>query len=292
MKKKSCRILGALCAACLMMGCGSSVGEIAPKDMREDAETVRVMTYNVCGWDYKNIQNLVPKLILEYSPDLAGMQECTYDWYKKFTKEMPEYGFIGVGRDTGELKKDCGEMTAILYKTEKYTPVDSGTFWLSETPKTPSKGWDGDYIRICTWVIFKDNVTGEEFVHVNTHLENIDDGTGMEALKNGTQMVKDKIVSFGDLPVIVTGDMNFEKNSEYYNVITDAGFLDAQDLAADTMDGITCPTERGGTIGEHIDYVFFNEKITKVLTYKILRDSYEGKYPSDHYAIYVDFKFQ
>ena len=188
MKKKSCRILGALCAACLMMGCGSSVGEIAPKDMREDAETVRVMTYNVCGWDYKNIQNLVPKLILEYSPDLAGMQECTYDWYKKFTKEMPEYGFIGVGRDTG--------------------------------------------------------------------------------------------------------DMNFEKNSEYYNVITDAGFLDAQDLAADTMDGITCPTERGGTIGEHIDYVFFNEKITKVLTYKILRDSYEGKYPSDHYAIYVDFKFQ
>lgn len=290
MKKTLSRILGALCAACLLTGCGG-VGEITPKDVREDSEIVRVMTYNVCGWDYKNIKNLVPRLILEYSPDVLGVQECTYDWYQKFQKEMPEYGFVGVGRDTGKLEKDCGEMTAILYKTEKYTLVDSDTFWLSETPDTPSQGWDGDYIRICTWAILKDNATGDEFAVVNSHLENIDDGTGMEALKNGTQMVKDKIVSF-DIPTILTGDLNFEKNSEYYNVIKEAGFFDAQDLAENTMDGITCPTERGGDTGEHIDYVFLSEEIKNVLTYKILTDSYDGKYPSDHYAIYVDFKFE
>ena len=288
--KKWIRLLGGFLAVCLLAGCGG-VGEITPKDVREDKDITRVMSFNICGWDYKNIKNLVPKLMLEYSPDIIGVQECTYDWYQKLTKEMPEYSFIGVGRDTGTLESGCGEMTAILYKTEKYTLVDSDTFWLSEIPDTPSQGWDGDYIRICTWAIFKDNETGREFAHVNTHLENIDDGTGVEALKNGTQMVKDKILSF-NMPVIVTGDMNFEKNSEYYKVITEAGFFDAQDIAETTMEGITCPSERGGDTGEHIDYVFFNKDITNVLTYKILRDSYDGKFPSDHYAIYVDFKWE
>ena len=219
MKKTFSRVLGVLCAACMLVGCGG-VGEITPKDVKTDETITRVMTYNVCGWDYKNIKNLVPRLILEYNPDIIGLQECTYDWYKKLTKEMPEYSFIGVGRDTGKLEKDCGEMTAIMYKTDKYTLIDSDTFWLSETPDTPSQGWDGDYIRICTWAILKDNATGKEFVHVNTHLENIDDGTGKVALTNGTQMVKDKITSF-DKPVILTGDLNFEKDSEYYNVIKD-----------------------------------------------------------------------
>ena len=290
MKKMLGRVLGVLCAASLLTGCGG-VGEITPKDVREDASVTRIMTFNVCGWDYKNIQNLVPKLMLEYDADVIGTQECTYDWYKKFQKEMPEYSFIGVGRDTGKLDKDAGEMCGILYKTEKYTVVDSGTFWLSETPDTPSQGWDGDYIRICTWAVLKDNATNYEFAVLNSHLENIDDGTGHVALQKGAELVKDKIVSF-DVPVILLGDLNFEKETEIHTMFDNAGLADAQDVAASTMDGITCPFERGGDVGEHIDYVFLDEEITNVLTYKILRDSYDGKYPSDHYALYVDVKFQ
>ena len=276
-----------LCVASLLCGCGST--PVTPKDPLTDSETVRVMSFNVCGWDYKNIKNMAPQLIAEYSPDLVGLQECTYDWYKKLTKELPEYGFVGVGRENGKLDKNSGESCGILYKTDRFTLQDSGTFWLSETPEEPSKGWDGDYIRICTWAVFKDNATGEEVALVNTHLENIDDGTGQEALEKGIQMVLDKIASF-QIPVILTGDLNFEKDSQYHAAVTAAGLRDSQDLAESTMEGVTCPTERGGDTGEHIDYIF-TKGVSSVLTYKIIHDTYDGKYPSDHYPIYADMKF-
>ena len=272
----------ALCVAAVLWGC-AGIGRITPKDVLADGNAIRVMSFNVSGWNYKNTKNLVPKVILEYNPDILGVQECTYDFYKKLTKEMPTYEFVGVGRENGKLDKNSGESCGILYKKDKFTLVDSGTFWLSETPDTPSQGWDGDYIRICTWVILNNNETGEEFAHVNTHLENIDDGTGMEALEKGTQMVVDQALTF-DMSVIITGDLNFEKGTEYYNIVADAGFQDSQDIADSTMAGTTCGDE-------HIDYIFVNNGVASVSTYKIVTDSYDGKYPSDHYPIYVDLKF-
>lgn len=52
---------------------------------------------------------------------------------------LPEYSFIGVGRDDG---KEQGEYSAIFYKRELFDVLDSGTFWLSPTPEKPSLGWD------------------------------------------------------------------------------------------------------------------------------------------------------
>ena len=290
MKKRFLRIISGICAlVCLLCGCDGGVGEVTPKDVVTDADTVRVMSFNICGWNYKKIKNLVPRLILEYSPDVIGLQECTYDWYQKLTKEMPDYEFVGAGRENGKIDSDCGEMCAILFKKDKYTLVDSGTFWLSETPEQVSLGWDADYLRVCTWVILKDNESGEEFAHVNVHTENFDDGTGREACEKGTQMVVEKGLSF-DMPVIMTGDWNFEKDTDLYGIVTGAGFLDAQDAAESTMEGVTCPDADGSETGEHIDYIFINDRVASVSVYKILHDSYDGQYPSDHYPIYADMK--
>ena len=286
--KKLIRVLSALCILCLLGGCSGRL-EVEPKDVLTDSETVRVMSFNVCGWNYKNVKHLAAKTILTYNPDVVGLQECNYDCYKGLTKDLPGYTFVGVGRENGKLDKNSGESCGILYKTEKFTLVDSGTFWLSETPDTPSKGWDADYIRICTWVILKNKETGEEFVHVNTHLENIDDGTGKEALEKGTQMVVEKALSF-DMPVIMTGDYNFEKDTSYHEAVVFAGFWDAQDVAENTMEGYTYHGMDGTEPPEHIDYVFVSEHFTKVLTYKLVEDTFDGKYPSDHYPIYVDLQ--
>ena len=43
-------------------------------------------------------------------------------------------------------------LTLIFYRKDKYDLVDSGTFWLSETPELPSLGWNGGCNRLCTWV--------------------------------------------------------------------------------------------------------------------------------------------
>lgn len=289
MKKRILQLISVLCALCMLCGCDNGVGEVTQKDVLTDSETLRVMSFNVCGWNYKNLKHLAAKTILTYNPDVIGLQECSYDCYKGLVKDLPGYTFVGVGRENGKLDKNSGESCGILFKTDKFTLVDSGTFWLSETPDTPSKGWDADYIRICTWVILKNKETGEEFVHVNTHLENIDDGTGKEALEKGTQMVVEKALSF-DMPVIMTGDYNFEKDTSYHEAVVFAGFWDAQDVAENTMEGYTYHSMDGTEPPEHIDYVFVSEHFTKVLTYKLVEDTFDGKYPSDHYPIYVDLQ--
>ena len=280
MKKYTVRLL------CLLCGCGKLEAE--KKDVPAE-DTLRVMTFNVCGWNYKNLKHLAAKTILAYDPDVVGLQECSYDCYKGLKADLKDYSFVGVGRENGKLDKKSGESCGILYKTEKFTLVDSGTFWLSETPDVPGKGWDADYARICTWAILRDNATGEEFAHLNTHLENIDDGTGAVALEKGTQMVIEKALSF-DIPVIITGDLNFEKDTPYHSAVLAAGFRDAQDAARNTMDGCTFHGD-GTEPQEHIDYVFVSSGIAQVDTYKLVEDTYDGVYPSDHYPIYADMKF-
>ena len=51
------------------------------------------------------------------------------------------YEVLGVGRDDGQEK---GEMTALYFKCERFQKLESGHFWLSETPDIPgSKNWAG-----------------------------------------------------------------------------------------------------------------------------------------------------
>ena len=51
------------------------------------------------------------------------------------------YEVLGVGRDDGQEK---GEMTALYFKRERFQKLESGHFWLSETPDIPgSKNWAG-----------------------------------------------------------------------------------------------------------------------------------------------------
>lgn len=261
--------------------------EIVKKDEITDTETVRVMSFNIRCLEYARRKNIVHRLIKEYSPDSIGVQECTYQWYNNLTESLAdEYEFIGVGRDTGDTSAICGEMSAILYKKDKFNLIDSGTFWLSETPDKVSQGWDGACRRICTWVILENKETGEKYAHVNTHL----DHQGPEARVNGSQMVESFALDF-DMPTVLTGDFNFKKNTDLYKGMVDGGLSDVQTKAVDTMDGKTYHDYKGGQDGLPIDFIFVNDQVSEVLKYKIVREKYNGMYTSDHYPIYTDVKF-
>lgn len=287
MKKIIVKAVSLLCALlCALSLCACGEKEIVAKDELTDPEAVRIMSFNIRYGEYKKRKNIVPQLILEYAPDSLGIQECTYEWYNQLKATLPEYEFIGVGRDSGGLDENCGEISAVLFRKDKYTLVDSGTFWLSETPDEVSQGWDGACRRICTWVILENIATGEQFAHVNTHL----DHEGNEARVNGSKMVTDHALSF-DMPTVLTGDFNFKKETDLYNGIIATGLRDSQDLAASTMNGKTYHAYEGGEEGMPIDFVFVNDQIESVSTYKIVRDKYNGKHSSDHYPIYADMKF-
>ena len=72
-------------------------------------------------------------------PDIFGLQEAHLDWMKTFWNNMPEYDYVGVGRDDG---KEDGEFSPVFYKKDKFEFIDGSTFWISETPDVPSRSWN------------------------------------------------------------------------------------------------------------------------------------------------------
>ena len=260
--------------------------ERATKDVITDEETVRIMSFNIRYNEYEDRFRIVPQLIGDYMPDSVGLQECTHDWYLTMGAFLKEYGIIGVGRDTGDTSIYSGEMSAILYRKDKYKVVDSGNFWISETPDEISYGWDAETRRICTWAILENKSTGEQYAHVNVHLDHISE----LARVHGAEMVSEFALTF-DMPTVLTGDFNFKKHTSYYDIVASSGLRDSQDIAVTSDEGKTYHGYNGGTEGLPIDFIFVNDEIESISTYKIVRDTYGGKYSSDHYPIYADMKF-
>ena len=249
------------------------------------AGEMRVMSFNIRYDEFYQRNTLVPRLIKQYYPDSVGLQECTYQWMFTLQELLPEYGLVGVGRNTGTRDADCGEMSAILYRLDKYKLVDSGNFWLSETPDEPSIGWDADNYRICTWAVLQDKDTGLLYAHVNTHLDNV----GMTAREKGLAMVIEKAKSF-DIPVVLTGDFNFGEGASFMTQLRESGLTYTKEAAAETMTGFTFHAyEPEKMVSDSpIDYIWVNDKVAEVCTYRIIRDKLNNKFVSDHYPIYAD----
>ncbi|MGI6248343.1 MAG: endonuclease/exonuclease/phosphatase family protein [Acutalibacteraceae bacterium] len=249
-------------------------------------DSIRVMSFNVLtlGAEENFITSrlgLVTRTIAEYMPDSFGLQEAHYGWIAWLNLTLPEYNYVGVGRDDG---KYGGEFSAIYYLRAKYRVLDSGTFWLSETPDEPSYGWDADCRRVCTWAMLENKKTGEQYVHMNTHFDN----AGAEARKNSVDMILAKAAEF-DLPLICTGDFNFRQGSALYNKITSTGLLhDTKFLAPDTMDA---PTYHGFSATPNpaviIDFIFVNNKVSPMV-YRVITEPQNSRQPSDHYPLYAD----
>jgi len=152
-------------------------------------------------------------------PDVFGAQEVLYDQLNDVLQRLPEYDFIGVGRDDG---KKAGEYAAIFYQKQKITLQDSGHFWLSETPEKPSLGWDAACIRICTWGKFEDKASGMSFYFFNLHMDHV----GIIARREAAKLVVSRIRDIAkDAPVVLTGDFNVDQTNEIYQIFTQNNFL-------------------------------------------------------------------
>ena len=132
-----------------------------------------VMTFNIRydnpedndnWWEHRKLSIL--KMFNFYSPEIIGIQEGLNNQVKYIKKNLPDYNYIGVGRDDGKKK---GEYTAIFYKKKKLKLISSKTYWLSETPETVSIGWDASMERIVTFGEFLDLRVQESFFIFNFH---------------------------------------------------------------------------------------------------------------------------
>lgn len=212
------------------------------------------------------------------------MQEPHLHQIKYLAKQLPAYTWVGVGRADGKQKD---EFNPIFYKKEKLNLLESGTFWLSETPQKPSRSWDAGYDRICTWALFQNKKSGNQFYVFNTHF----DSKGKEARVKSAKLINEKIKAMtGEKPVFVTGDFNFQPDSEPYKEITSKILSDSRTISESepvgsigTINGF----RYGATHKRRIDFVFVNENVS-VKKYEHINYSKDGIYPSDHFPVMIE----
>lgn len=252
---------------------------------------LKVMSYNILcygpdQYDWTLRHPMVTDLIRKNLPDSFGVQEAHYDWMETLFKALPEYDYVGVGREDG--KKE-GEFSAVFYLKDKFDLLDSGTFWLSETPDVAgSMGWDAACHRVCSWAKLREKESGEVYVHMNTHL----DHKGPVARTEGLQLLLDFAEKFEE-PIVLTGDFNFAEGCDLYKQMTSGKLVDSKHAAKETMEHCTYnafyPLLNDKGDPEIIDYVNVSKNI-KVNKYSVLTDKPDGKFPSDHYPVLAEIE--
>ncbi|SDS18279.1 endonuclease/exonuclease/phosphatase family protein [Winogradskyella sediminis] len=256
------------------------------------AQELKIMSYNI-KLDYPKVgehswTNRKPFFIKQlkfYEPDVMGVQEAMPNQMKDMDSLLVDYSYVGVGRDDG---KDSGEYSAIFYKTDKFTIVKSGTFWLSETPENVSMGWDAVCNRICTYALLKDTISGKMFWVFNTHFDHV----GKVARKNSAELIVQKIKSLNseNYPVVLTGDFNMEPEHLSIEYIKTT-LKDAKDIAKLTFgpEGTFNGFQFNKPVTRRIDYAFVSKNID-VIKYAVLSDNWNLHYPSDHLPILITLR--
>lgn len=250
---------------------------------------VAIMSFNIrmnavsdtgdISWD--NRKNAVIKMIEEEKPAVIGMQEVLYNQLTFLEDNLHDYSRIGVGRDDGE---DGGEFMAVFYDKDLLKIESQGNFWLSETPSTPSRGWDAACNRMVTWAEFSYIGTNRSFYFFNTHLDHV----GKEARKQSIALITDSIeqICVKDKPIFLTGDFNSTTDDVIFSPLLNM-MQSAQATSLSTDYEGTFNGFKNKDTDRIIDYIFYKGSTAK--EYRTIKKEYGVPYISDHYPIVCRF---
>ena len=218
-------------------------------------------------------------------PAILGLQEVTRDQKDDLEAALPEYRFLGVPRDDGQSK---GEYSNLAIDRAAFRIGLSGTFWLSPTPDTPSKGWDAAFPRIATWAKLVRRSDGRRFLAVNTHLDHQGQQARLEAVRQILRFVSARKAA-GE-SVIVTGDLNAEPASppivELTNRLRDSRMISKTPAVG--PEGTFNDFKLVPEVSRRIDYVLVDPSLS-VKRYAVLAWHGEGGRPaSDHFPVVAD----
>lgn len=223
---------------------------------------------------------LCAKQLNDVMPDSIGVQEFTRNWEAVFDEgTLPQYEYYGVERG-GDNDEKTSEMNGILYLKDKYTLLESDTFWISLTPDTQSKFDGAGCNRTVSFVVLKNKQTGFIYAHINTHLDNVSE----EAQNLGAELIVKKseqiTKTYGEIPIVVTGDFNQYESGKACTVLKQGGFKNVNTENKE-------PTYHAWGEYPHtepIDFIFVNEKFTPS-EYKVHKNKVDRSFVSDHYMI-------
>ena len=254
------------------------------------AQELTVATYNIRnanrgdaergnGWERRG--PWVCRLIEFHGFDIFGSQEVLDGQLHDMLAQLPDYDYIGVGRDDGKTQGDAA------------------------------------LPRICTWGHFLDLQTKRRFWFFNLHMDHI----GVQAREESAKLVVAKIREMCKPKefVILTGDFNVDQNNHIYTTFVSSGILaDSYETAGRRYapNGTFNNFNPSLKTDSRIDHIFVTPSV-RVHDYGVLTDtyrtetaasgeeiksgafpkevslhSYEARTPSDHFPVVVRLEFR
>lgn len=276
------KIVSSLLFILLLVSCS---GSKAPLELHVLSFNIRydAAMDSLNSWQYR--KEAAARVFMENNADVVGTQEVLVYQRNDLLDLLPGYSAIGVGREDGIEK---GEFSAIFYKHDRFDAIDSGNFWLSETPDVAgSKGWDAVCERIATWAIFEDKASERQFFFLNTHLDHV----GKVARQESIILLKEKINEINQgLPTIITGDFNANPESDIIQSLLEGDTFHDSRLIAETSFGPEGTFHNYGKIPMHkrqrIDFIFIDESVTAISN-KTFSTKIDNIYVSDHAPVFA-----
>jgi endonuclease/exonuclease/phosphatase family metal-dependent hydrolase len=252
------------------------------------------MTYNI-RYASTNPPNAWPdrlplmvECIGQVSPDIVGTQEGLYGQLKDLAAGLPDYQWLGLGRDGGSK----GEFMAIFYRRARLEPMAFDHFWLSDTPEViASSTWGNSNRRMVTWVRFLDRHTRREFFLFNTHF----DHEIQPAREKAAELIRKRVSALNTtLPILLIGDFNAGQDNKAYQILVSDGFFDDTWPKARIRHGEDLGTFNGfrgvPRNGTRIDWILM-KGAWDVDSTKIVDFSRNNQFPSDHFPVVATLRF-
>lgn len=256
---------------------------------------LRVMSFNVRFpspndgpdvWEAR--RDIMVKVIRRYKPDLIGTQELYQLQGDYIAGKLPGYSWFGLSRRGNHEDEHMG----VFYRRSRLEVLDSGNFWLSETPETPgSRSWGMFLPRMVTWGEFRDKKTGRQFRFFNTHFPYREQDD--VARQHCARLIVERVRALPpETTVIMTGDFNSDVSAEPHRILTTA-LTDAwQQMrnAAGPRATFHRFTGKPAALGR-IDWILYRGELAPQ-SVKTITDNRNGRYPSDHFPVLAVFKLK
>ena len=207
--------------------------------------------------------------------DILCIQEALENQIRFFDNLLPSHSYVGVGRDDGG---SAGEHCPIFYHRQRFELLESETFWLSDTPDTPSRTWGNKLPRICTWARLRKPDSGQVVRVFNTHFPLV----AQARIKAATLIAARLSEIDQNEPVIFAGDLNCGPKSRPRDVLNSVGLRN--------IDAKHNPTYHLFGYGlMSLDAIMVGRQWL-VQDSRVLRDKTSSGYPSDHFGVLAQLR--
>ena len=260
---------------------GTSFQSLSFADPSSD---VKILTWNVLyGDEHGELSNnwnerkeAFAEILRDHvNLDILCIQEALDNQVRFFDNLFPFHSYVGSGRDDG---RNAGEHCPIYYHYERFELVESGTFWLSDTPNTPSQTWNSKLPRICTWARLRKLDSGQVVRVFNTHFPLV-----AHARIKAASLIAERIFEVDrNEPIIFAGDLNCGPKSRPRNILHSVGLRHTDAKHSSTYHifgyGLRC-----------LDAIMVGSRWL-VQRGSVVRDRASSGYPSDHFGVLAELR--